>query len=277
MSKDFILPTKQNNLLRISTFGIEYINASPCIIIVHGFKGFKDWGFGPYVGQYLANKKYFVITFNFSHNGVGESLTEFVELDKFAENTFSLEINELNQIIDAYLNNFFGEVADSRIGLLGHSRGGVISLFTAQFRGEVSAVALWASISKLDRYLERQKKEWRDKGYFEVFNTRTQQKMRLNVSLLEDIEKNKDNSLNIEKAIKRLNRPLLIAQGEQDFTVPIEEAEQLYEWSNKDMTEIFKIPSTGHTFDIKHPFEGTNPKFDMLLNKTEKFFNNYLL
>jgi hypothetical protein len=56
-----------------------------CIIFVHGFKGFKDWGFGPYLAKYLSTKGFFVITFNFSHNGVSIPMDEFTELDKFAQ------------------------------------------------------------------------------------------------------------------------------------------------------------------------------------------------
>jgi len=96
--------------------------------------------------------------------------------------------------------------------------------------------------------------------------------MSLNISLLEDLEKNKETHLNIEKAVSELNKPLLIAHGDQDLAVKVDEAEQLYNWSNKDKTELFVLHSTGHTFDCKHPFEGTNEKFENLLSKTEQFF-----
>jgi uncharacterized protein len=276
MSKNFILTTSRNEKLRITAFGLENLIFSPCLILVHGFKGFKDWGFGPYIGNYFANKGYFVITFNFSHNGVGESLTEFIELEKFANNTFSLEISELSELISAYLKGFFGNAANSKIGILGHSRGGAIALLTAKQRFEVNAVAIWSSVAKLDRYSERQKIKWRENGVFEVYNTRTKQKMKLNLSLLKDIEDNKDGLLNIENAIKELNRPLFIAHGEQDLAVPIKEAEQLFEWSNKNLTEFYRIKETGHTFNIKHPFEGSNHKFEELLAETNKFYKNNL-
>jgi pimeloyl-ACP methyl ester carboxylesterase len=141
---------------------------------------------------------------------------------------------------------------------------------------DVNAVAVWASISKLDRYSEKQKEKWKKKGFFEIFNTRTKQKMKLNLSLLEDIEKNGNNYLNLETAIKQLQRPLLIAHGDQDLAVPVSEGEQLFEWSDKNMTEFHKIASTGHTFNMKHPFEGTNPQFDELLILTKNFFINNL-
>lgn len=276
MIKDFVLYTKKNEKLRITAYGYENLKSASCLIFVHGFKGFKDWGFWPYSGNFFAEKGYFVLTFNFSHNGIGEKLTEFTELDKFAENTFSLELEELNEIIDAYLNNFFGKKSDKKIGMVGHSRGGGDSLIVSSKRKEISALVLWASVSQFNRYSTRQAREWRKNGVFEVLNSRTNQMMRLNVALLDDIENNKNDLLNLEKAAKILNKPLLILHGEQDLSVPIKEGEQIYNWSNKELTQFYKIKATGHTFDIVHPFEGSNQKFDLVLDKSLKFFNKNL-
>lgn len=272
MNKDYSLYTRNGNTINITTFGNENIEFFPCLIFVHGFKGFKDWGFGPYIGDYFSKRGFFVITFNFSHNGIGNSVDEFVELEKFANNTFSLEVEELSEVIDHYIKGFFGFTSNKEIFLLGHSRGGAVSLITGRMKPEVSKVAVWASIAELDRYSERQKEEWKKNGVLKVLNSRTNQEMKLNLSLLEDIEKNKNGSLNIEKAVKDLKKPLFIAHGEQDLAVPIKEAEQLYEWSDKQLTEFYKITGSGHTFDIKHPFEGSNKKFDNLLEKTLIFF-----
>lgn len=272
MSNDYTLNGQDDEQIRITAFGTENIKDGNCIILVHGFKGFKDWGYGPYAGQFFAEQGFFVITFNFSHNGIGDNPTEFTELDKFAKNTFSREIEELTLIIEAYCNNYFGNHSNNKIGLLGHSRGGAIAVLTARANANIGAVAMWASVANLDRYTERQKEEWRKKGVFEVLNMRTKQVMRLNLSLLDDVEKNKNDLLNIEKAVKNFNRPLFIAHGDQDLAVPTKEAEQLYEWSDKSKTELFTISAAGHTFNIQHPFAGTNDKFDRLLNKTADFF-----
>ena len=276
MAKDFVFRTRNSDTLSITTYGIDNVGNVPCIFLVHGFKGFKDWGFGPFVGKYLSENGFFVCSFNFSHNGIGNNPTEFTELERFAENTFSLEISELTELIDAYLEGFFGRISNSKIGLIGHSRGGGISLLTARQRKNINAVAVWASVSNFDRYSERQKENWRKKGVFEVLNSRTKQVMRLNVSLLEDLEKNRDDLLNIGKSVSELNRPLLIVHGEQDVAVPVKEGEELYEMSNKDLTSFIKIPATGHTFDVVHPFKGSNPKFEKVLNSTLEFFNKNL-
>lgn len=270
MSKEYVLETPDNEKIRITTYGNVKNN---CLIFVHGFKGFKDWGFNPYLSEYFAKSGFFVITFNFSLNGIGDNPTEFSELDKFAENTYSREVDELNLIINSYRNGFFGNTDSKvKIGLLGHSRGGAISIIGGSLNQEVTAVATWSAIAKLDRFSERQKKDWKEKGYFEALNTRTNQLMRMNYSFLEDIERNKNSKLNLEAAVRNFEKPLFIAHGDQDLAVPVQEANLLYSWSDKSLTELYIIHNTGHTFNAQHPFNGTNDKLEKLLYETNKFF-----
>ncbi|PID62124.1 MAG: alpha/beta hydrolase [Ignavibacteriae bacterium] len=275
MKKNYTYTTEENYPIDITTYGnIENEN---CIIFVHGFKGFKDWGFGPYIGEYLSNKNFFVITFNFSHNGVGKDSVDFDELDKFAENTYSKEISELEEIIAAYKSGFFGKIdSDKKIGLLGHSRGGGVAIVTASKNNNISAFVTWASIANFDRFSQRQKEDWKEKGYLEMLNSRTKQLMRMNKTFLDDLLENKSDTLNIEKAVRNLQIPYLLVHGEQDLAVSIKEAENIYYWSNKEKTELFKVKGTGHTFDIKHPFEGASKVLNKVLEKTSDFFDKNL-
>ncbi|MFH1893783.1 MAG: alpha/beta fold hydrolase [Candidatus Zixiibacteriota bacterium] len=272
MKKDIVFAASDGERLRSTIFGQDNLGKGPCIVFVHGFKGFKDWGFWPYMGNYFADRGYIVVSFNFSHNGVGESLTEFDELDRFSENTFSREVREVCEIVDACRSGFFGDIGDHRIALLGHSRGGGISLAAARQKPEVAAVALWSSVADFSRYSEKHKERWRKTGHFEVVNQRTGQVMRLNATLLEDLEEHKGDLLNIEKAVRELSRPLLIAHGEQDISVTVAEGEKLFECSDKNRTEFHIIPKTGHTFGIVHPFAGSSTALDSVLEKTESFY-----
>lgn len=271
MSQNYVYKTSRNNEINITTFGNQHLKSGKCLIYSHGFKGFKDWGFVPYAGKYFAERGYFVITFNFSHNGIGNNPLEFTELDKFAENTFSLEVNELNEIINVFSNGYFGKSINPKIGIIGHSRGGAVALLAASYNNNVNALITWSSIAKLDRYSERQEKEWLSKGYFEAVNSRTNQVMRMNKTLLEDIIQNKNGFLNLEKAAGNLKKPWLIIHGAQDLTVKTEEAEQLYEWSDKNLTELHLILSAGHTFNIAHPMKKVSEQLNKVLEKTEKF------
>lgn len=276
MNKEFKLKTNEGNVLDVSVYGLENVSKAACLILVHGFKGFKDWGFFPYTAEHFAKCGYFVITFNFSHNGIKGNDFNVFDIDSFAKNTVSLEISELVQVINAYKNGFFSNNVYGKIGLVGHSRGGGVAILSSLV-DKVDVYVVWASVARFDRYTERQKAEWRKQGFFEVLNSRTNQMMRMDIDLLEDIESNKNGSLNIENAARNLCRPMLLIHGTEDLTVPIIEGEQIYSWSDKSITEFEKIPACGHTFDIVHPFEGSNKKFDLVLAKTQEFFNKVFI
>ena len=276
MNKEFKLKTNEGNVLDVSVYGLENISRAACLILVHGFKGFKDWGFFPYSAERFAKCGYFVITFNFSHNGIKGNDFNVFDIDSFAKNTVSLEISELVQVINAYKNGYFSNNIYGKIGLVGHSRGGGVAILSSLV-DKVDGYVVWASVVRFDRYTERQKAEWRKQGFFEVLNSRTNQMMRMDVDLLDDIESNKTCSLNIENAARNLCRPMLLIHGTEDLTVPIIEGEQIYNWSDKSITDFERIPACGHTFDIVHPFEGSNKKFELVLVKTQEIFNKVFL
>ena len=273
MKSDYIFLTSRKNKVTITAYGVRNVEDRPCLILVHGFKGFKDWGFFPPTAEYFAKHGYFVVSFNFSHNGVSEEKPEeFVERALFEQNTFSLEVEELSELVDLYRDGFFGDPFDEKIFLLGHSRGGAEAILAASRKDAISAVGAGAPAATLDRYTEAQKKRWRENGVFEVLNARTKQVMRLGTGLLDDLEENGD-ALDVVQAVRELDKPLFIAHGEQDLAVPIREGETLYEAADKKKTVFKRFPSTGHTFHISHPYEGSNPTFDELLESTRAFFD----
>ncbi len=276
MKQDHTFTASDGEKIAVTTYGEPSRDDLCCIIYVHGFKGFKDWGFVPYIGEFLSRQDFFVVTFNFSHNGIGNIPTEFTELDKFARNTFTREIRELSEIIGACRDGAFGPIGRIPIGLLGHSRGGGISLLTAARTPAVVAAAVWSSTATFDRYSEESLEKWRQDGYLEVINQRTGQIMKLDVGLLDDLERNRDDLLNIESAVRQFDRPLLVVHGEHDESVPVEEGHRVYSWADKRHALLVTISGTGHTFDAKHPFEGSNPSLDTALTKTADFFDGHL-
>jgi fermentation-respiration switch protein FrsA (DUF1100 family) len=99
--------------------------------------------------------------------------------------------------------------------------------------------------------------------------------MRMNKTLLEDIEKNHDR-LNITKAIRGLKIPAQIIHGKEDLAVKVTDAEKLYDSSDKNLTTLHIIENTGHTFGIEHPFKGTTKAFDDVIGKAVEFLNKNL-
>jgi len=277
MPQSFQFQTQENNTLNISLYGAENLGKGSCILYAHGFKGFKDWGFVPHSGEYFASRGFAFVCFNFSHNGIGADGETFSELDKFRENTFSLEVSEMRQMIKLIAHtNELGADLGGKLGVIGHSRGGGIALLAAHAQQEVQAVSTWASVSTFERYAKPVVAEWKKKGYMEVKNSRTGQVFQLGKGLLEDIQKNGRNKLNVLQAAQNLNRPLFIVHGEKDETVPNFEGEQLNIYGAPGLTSLQMIPQTGHTFGAKHPFEGSNPALDQALSLTADFFSTQL-
>jgi pimeloyl-ACP methyl ester carboxylesterase len=248
---------------------------SPLIIISHGFKGFKDWGFFPYISNLFALRNSIVICFNFSHNGNPNREMIITDTKKFADNTISKEINDLEFIISIFTKDIVEEFSrvkeiwNGSIFLLGHSLGGGVSLLVARKNPLVKKVALWASIAKFDRYTERQKNEWKKQGYIEFTNQRTNQLLRMNIDYLEDIEENK---YNLPLIISQMSIPVLLIHGKQDVTVPMKEAQILIDSDVNNILSYEIIENTGHIFGIEHPFFGTTPALENAINLTFDFF-----
>ncbi len=249
----------------------------PLIIFCHGFNGFKDWGGFPYMMEKLAAPGFIAVSFNFSFNGVTkENPTEFTRLELFAQNTFSRELDDLKTVIDYFYShseNF--NINKNKIALIGHSRGGGIAIIKASEDKRIKTLITLASISKFDRYTEEQKRKWKEKGFIEIENSRTKQMMRMNYSLIEDTIINKER-LDIQKAISKINIPLLIIHGKEDLAVKYTSAQDLFENSNKSNTEINIIDNTGHTFGVVHPFRGTTKAFEKVIEKTVNFLSEKL-
>lgn len=267
--------TERGHTLHIDLYGPA--KGRPVILYTHGFKGFKDWGFVPFAGEFFSKNGFSFVAFNFSHNGIGADMNSFTEEEAFTQNTYSLEVEELREMIVRCGEGDLGGVEANRsVYLIGHSRGGGVALLAAQKSPEVQAVTTWASISTVDRYEKHIYEQWKKKGYMEVANSRTGQIMKLGSDLLKDIQKNGKTSLNIVKATKDLNKPLLILHGSNDEAVRFYEAEMLNIYADPSQSEMRLIPSAGHTFGAKHPFEGSNTQLDQVLDFTLKFFKEEL-
>lgn len=248
----------------------------PLVILCHGFKGFKDWGCFPYMMERIAEEGNFAVSFNFSYNGTGENdvdQSDFTRLDLFAENTFSRELDDLGSIIDYLFENKEKYNYDTgNITLTGHSRGGGIAILKTAEDKRISKLVVLSSVCNFDRYSDTLKKKWKEVGYFEVINSRTNQMMRLNYTLIEDLIKNKER-LDIQKAISEITVPVMIIHGAQDITVDYSNAEDLYSRSDKEKTKLFLIENTGHTFGAVQPFEGTTKALEVVLTLIEDFLS----
>ncbi|HSG38982.1 MAG TPA: alpha/beta hydrolase, partial [Thermoanaerobaculia bacterium] len=250
----------------------------PAVVICHGFKGFMEWGFFPHLATLLAERGYVAIRFNVSGTGMlpGDELV--TDPDAFRANTYSRELADLLAVLEATGGTIApGRVDRERLGLFGHSRGGgnaILAAASSPWREKVRALVTWAAISDVDRFTPEQKEEWRRQGERPVVNARTGQRLALGPEMLAEIEARRPD-LDILAAAGGRRAPWLIVHGEEDESVPAEEARRLAGEATGE-TELRVIPGANHTFGSRHPFAGPTPQLVQALNATQRWFRSHL-
>ena len=89
--------------------------------------------------------------FNFSHNGVTpKNLLDFDDLEAFGNNNLEIELNELGLIID-WLEGLDVNLNYSGLTVIGHSRGGGITLLRTAQDDRIKKAVTWASVCDFHR------------------------------------------------------------------------------------------------------------------------------
>jgi uncharacterized protein len=226
----------------------------PAIVVVHGWKGFKDWGMFPPLADRLARAGFATVAFNLSGSGVDDR-GELVWPERFGRDTYTGELHDLGVVMDALLRGELGVVPPSTVGLVGHSRGGGIAVLHTAADPRVRALVTWSAISSVERWSPHAVAEWRRSGSMEVVNTRTGQRLQLTTDILDDVERNAVASLDILGAATRVAVPWLIVHGTEDETVSHKEAEALRAASPLATTRLLAVEGAGHTFGAGHPWD----------------------
>lgn len=212
------------------------------VVVVHGFKGFKEWGFFPWLAEDLCAEGLAMVRFNMSRSGIGENLETFDRLDLFRDDTYSTQVADLMTTV-RYAQSRFDSLPTF---LVGHSRGGGVALLAARQVSRLHGVATWSAISHVDRWDAGTKKKWRADGYMDVENQRTKQMMRMSTAILEDAGKH-----DIMAAVEKLKVPMLVVHGARDESVPVEEGREIAARARD--ASLLIIGSAGHTFNAIHP------------------------
>lgn len=246
----------------------------PLVIFCHGYKGFKDWGGWYRVAEQFAEAGFFFVKFNFSHNGTTvQNPLEFDDLEAFGNNNFSKEANDIDQILEYFSS--FKEVDADRIAIIGHSRGGGISLIKAYEDEKIKALITWNGVSNFKYRFPNDLKKWKEAGVFYSENKRTHQQMPHYFQFYEDFSANEER-FNIQYAAQHFTKPFLILHGGDDETVKTKEPELLHEWAKN--SELVYIGGGTHTFNTKHPWPGKEvpPQMQQAIDLSVNFLKRNL-
>jgi dienelactone hydrolase len=246
----------------------------PAVLVVHGFKGFKDWGMFPQIAERLARAGFTAVSFNLSGSGVDEA-GDFSFLDRFARATYTGDLGDIRRVIEAAAGGQLGSPAPAAIGLLGHSRGGGLGVLAAANDSRLRALVTWAPISHVFRWTPGEIAEWRARGEHRIVNARTGQQLPIATDVLDDIEEHGGTSLDIPGAAAAVHCPWLIIHGATDESVSVGEGESLARASGG-RAQFASLKGAGHTFGTVHPWRGPTPEFDEASRLTLDWFRRAL-
>lgn len=274
IKKELSFKTEQKRTITFDLTLPKSKTPTPVAIFCHGFKGFKDWGHLNWVANEMAKNNIALLKFNFSMNGVApKKLNDISDLETFSNNNYSIEVEDLNQVINWVEENYEeNNLNKNEIYLIAHSRGGGIAILKAANDKRIKKLVLWASLSEFDSFFREDTiKEWNENGVVYAENKRTGQQLPLKKQLYDDYIKNKP-ALDLQKALLMMDVPLLILHGEKDETVGIKHAETIYNIVQHSI--LIKMENANHTFGAKHPFDETSDvvkELEELIENTVEF------
>ena len=252
IEKNIIIKSAETRDFLADAFYPETKHQLPLVIFAHGYKGYKDWGAWDLMAKKFAEAGFFFVKFNFSHNGTTvEQPKDFADLEAFGNNNFSKEMSDYDEV----LNHFYHhpKVDEEKITLIGHSRGGGITVIKAFEDARVKILISLAGVSNFKYRFPTQDRfeSWKNQGVMYSENKRTHQQMPHYFQFYEDFEKN-ENRFDIQYAAQHLEKPFLIVQGTNDEAVRDKEATLLNEWCKT--SELVLLESANHTFGAKEPW-----------------------
>lgn len=271
MNKKTFQVNTENGLAVNGDVYYESPSNAKVLIVSHGFKAYRNWGFFPYMCEQFAKDNIIVVNIDFSLNGIVDEEKGLFDVEKFRKVTVTQEISDLNSVISNVREILGADIVDNwngEISLLGHSLGGAVSIITAAKLDNIESVITWGSIGDIDRNTDRQKEEWRKKGLMEFENRITKQNLILDVNYLEDKLVNKE-KYDLEVNAAKLNCPLLVLHGGSDFTVRLHEAKMLHNAAKN--SQLVIVDKANHTFNVRHPFTGANQYLDEAISETLNF------
>jgi dienelactone hydrolase len=228
----------------------------PVLILAHGFRGHRQWGFWPDVAERFALQGYYAVSFDFSRiAAIKERLDEHVAAKS---HTISQEIEDLSSIVASVLDEqlpLASEANRDRLALLGHSRAGGSSIILASEQPAVSAVVVWNG------------------GGGPPLPAAEDQLTRIEREIVEDLYRNASR-LDVLRAYAELDIPALIIQGSADSERLLKRNQELKS-ARPDQTYIH-IEQADHTFGAVHPYKGSTAALDLAVYQTLQFLQHVL-
>ncbi len=234
-AKFFLLNRKGQKIVGLADYQKKQ---APGIIICHGFKGVKEEKHLEEFATKLYQAGFSVFRFDFTNN-MGESFGDMEDI------TITQELEDLRAVVDFVHSNL--NIEKNKIGLIGHSLGGMVGLLYASTDKRIKAVVPLAPVMKLDFSPALNPDlafilKWQKQGYQTFRSRRTNSEIKVKYSFWEDGKK-----YDSREAIQKIKIPVLFVHGDADESVPLENTKQIYNLA-KEPKKLIIVKGDDHMF-----------------------------
>ena len=229
----------------------------PFIILLHGFKGYKEEATYTELAKELL--KVGIGSIRFDASGFGES-----EGDLKNDYRFSNYVSDVESVYKYLIKRGF--VAIKRIGVMGQSMGGMQAVVFAANHSEIKTVVSISAPNRMAAVGELAGKlaNWKKLGYFELSSSKYGD-IKVPYAFIQDAMK-----WDMLRYVKKIRKPILVILGLDDRTVLPEQTKEIFENANVPK-KLWEVEGMDH-------FYKNDPKMLKRINKRiVEFFKKYLL
>ncbi len=248
----------------------------PVVLLAHGFKGFADYGFLPRLADRLAEGQLATVRFSFSHCGIEDDPSRFTRPDLFEQDTFGHQVTDILALIQAAQTAALpgGEQLDGqRIGIVGHSRGGVSAILAT---GRTRALRAIVTLATPDRTLdEATREQLRQTGRVRSPSGRTGDELFMGRALVDDIDAAGE-AYDLPRLLGRYHGAFLAVHCRGDDTVDAAASDRLADAHTTGPTDRLILNNGNHTFGFRHGQPGTTGTLETAAARVTAFLRRHL-
>lgn len=178
----------------------------PAVIVCHGFKSFRNQSHIKAIAEELTRSGLVTLRFDFTKDPGESSLP-------FAEMTVSYELEVLDQAVKFVKSQ--KEINPEKIGITGHSLGGLVVAWYAATHPEIKSLATLSAVYSFTETFERHYGDWirqaKVKGFGYVYSQSLKSKLKLFKSFYDD-----GINYEMDKIVSDISCPVMVLCGTSD-------------------------------------------------------------
>lgn len=237
-----------------------------CVLLIHGFKGYKDYGFIPMLARDLCERGMLVHRFNFSTSGMTNDTETFARPDLFEMNTWGRQVEDVVRVVGAIGK---GEIAGKGLDrfLIGHSRGGATALLAAgrhHAKLGLTGVVTLSSVDRCNSMPPQEQDLMLQRGYTVTTSSRTGQELRIDANwLVEQLDHPQDHDVLAQTAhASKAGIAVCVIHGDDDESVDLEQGRAIAQAAH---TPLIVLAGGDHVLNMPNPSTLQAPRSVQLL------------